>query len=311
MVRRSAHKRIIGKIVVATTSTIFSLFAATTATMAWFAANSTVNAGGMFVKLQAPNGGCEIDHVQLIKFDYHVTNVGGQEQVDYWNPQDGVVARYNYSEEYSSFGKMVNSTWQRVYAMNSYDPVDKYVTQFSFKDRNYNAVYEISFTSSDMAARFMQLYAERDVKKAKHNHEIYLTDCVDFDVFSYADLDDDNPLFVNPEDANDNKNYYPSYIADRNTVLSTDAEIFYKVSYLASLKNSHPHFYDTNPKPTSIMVGENVPVDFSIQALTTFYINVNYAPTKADVYVKDILLSNILAIYDYSFNFLFTETEIS
>lgn len=305
------HRRIVRKIVVATTSTIFSLFAATTATVAWFAANSTVGASQMFVKMEAPNGGCEIDHIQLLKFDYNVVNIGGQEQVDYWNPEDGTVNRYNYSEEHDSFGKMVGSTWERVYAMNSYDPVDKYVTQFAFKDRNYNAVYEIAFQSTDMATRFMQLYAERNSDKTKENHEIYLTDCIDFDVYCVDDLDDDNPLFVNPEDATDLHNYYPAYIEDRSTVLSADEEIFYKVSYLSSLEASHPHFYNTNPKPSSIMVGKNVPVDFSDDSLTTFYINVNYAPSKADLYLKDILLSNILAIYDYSFNFLFTEAAIA
>lgn len=309
MIRRSMHKKVIGRIVVATTSTIFSLFAATTATMAWFAANSTVSASGAFVQMQAPNGGCEIESISLLKFDYNITTVAGHEQVDYFNPQDGSVNKYEYNDEEESFGKTVNSNWVSVDAMNSYDPVDKYVTGFSFKDRNYNAVYQITFQSINMTTRFMQLSANRLTDKVPGNHQILLTDCVDFDVFSPDDLDDDNPLFVNPNDAQDDRNYYPAYI-DRSTNLTENEKNFYKVSYLASLKATHPHFYDTNPKPTSLTVGSNVPVDFTSNSVT-FFINVNYCQEKVDPYMTDIALNNILAIYDYSFNFLFTETELS
>ena len=274
-------------------------------------ASATLTVSNMFVKMAVPDSGCTIESIQLIKFDYNIATTGGFDYIDYLHPEDGTVNRYGYNETENSFGEEVNSTWVSVDAMNSYDPVERIISTLPFKDMNYNAIYEIAFSSSGMASRYMQLYANRLTDKTKQSGEIYLTDCVDFDVFTEGDLDDDNPLFVNPLDAEDTKMYYPSYFEDKSRVLSANEKIFYKVSYLSSLKATHPHFYDTNPKPTSITVGDNVPSTFDDNAPTKFYINVNYAPSKADPFMKDISLSNILAVYDYSFSFLFTEEELS
>ena len=304
------HKRIIRSIVVATATTIFSLFAATVGTYAWFSASAQVTVTGQLIKVSAPLGGCEIESVQLLKFDYGTVTAGDTTYIDYLQPENGDVNRYAYNDSTNTFGSLNSSdVWVSVDAMNPYDPVDRIISQYSYKDLNCNAVYEVAFTSSGLAETYLQLLANRLTSKTKTGNQIFLTDCVDFDIFTENDLLDSNPLFVNPEDANDNHNYYPAYFEDRSRVMSADEKLYYKVSYLASLKATHPNFYGTRPKPNSINVASNVPVTFSEGTPLKFYINVNYAPSQADPYMKDIYLANIRAIYDYSFTFQFTEAN--
>ena len=99
----------------------------------------------------------------------------------------------------------------------------------------------------------------------------------------------------------------PSALGDDASEIA-DAEIYYKISYLSSLiaENNHKHFYG-NPKSNNIDIVEDKVVTFSDGVPVKFYINVNYAPSIADRYMRDIYLRDIAAKYDYGFKFEFLE----
>ena len=100
--------------------------------------------------------------------------------------------------------------------------------------------------------------------------------------------------------------YYPTY---KTTTLSASEEIYYKISYLSFLESTHAHFYGSNPKPSHIEIDRNHPLSF--ETTTTkrkVYVNVNYAPTQADVYIREIY-NTIRAIYDFVFDFQFDENR--
>ena len=95
------------KIVVATASAIFSLASVFTGTIAWFAANNSVEATGM--QITALNiAGAEVESVKLIKFDFAQDTyvINGQEItiVDYINPNRGSVNSYLYDKEEKAYG---------------------------------------------------------------------------------------------------------------------------------------------------------------------------------------------------------------
>ena len=101
------------------------------------------------------------------------------------------------------------------------------------------------------------------------------------------------------------KIYYPSY---KTSGLTADEEIYYKFSYISSLEASHSNFYSSNPKPNTISLARNQVVQFAnINDLNTIYINVNYAASQADVYIREIY-NTIRAIYDFVFDFQFLES---
>ena len=54
-------------------------------------------------------------------------------------------------------------------------------------------------------------------------------------------------------------------------------------------------------KNETITLSENETVTFDEEGQTTIYINVNYAPSRLEKYVRDIYAGNINAIFDYSF----------
>ena len=91
-----------------------------------------------------------------------------------------------------------------------------------------------------------------------------------------------------------------------------DAKLYYKISYLSSLKaaNAHSHFYG-NPKSNSIDIVEDEAITFTEGVPVKFYINVNYAPSIADTFMRDIYLNDITAKYDYSFKFEFLKSPRS
>ena len=100
--------------------------------------------------------------------------------------------------------------------------------------------------------------------------------------------------------------YYPTYIDEEDRgdySFSGYDEIYYKVSYLASLKASHANFYKTKPKPNQIAIHdpENIQTINFVDGLAKFYINVNYAPKQLEKYSKQLINGNINAIYDYEF----------
>lgn len=85
-----------------------------------------------------------------------------------------------------------------------------------------------------------------------------------------------------------------------------NAEIYYKISYLSSLiePGDHSHFYGS-PKSSRILVVENEEIEFVGDEPITVYLNVNYAPSIADTFMRDIYLQDIVAKYDYGFKFDF------
>ena len=99
--------------------------------------------------------------------------------------------------------------------------------------------------------------------------------------------------------------YYPSY---KSSGFSTDEEIYYKFSYISSLENSHSNFYSSNPKPNNIEIVTDKALEFANTSdERTVYINVNYAPSQTDVYIREIY-NTIRAIYDFIFDFQFTDS---
>ena len=101
------------------------------------------------------------------------------------------------------------------------------------------------------------------------------------------------------------KIYYPTY---KTSALTDLEEKYYKLSYLSSLKTSHSHFYGTNPKPTQIAMENNHITEFADESVEyKVYININYAPSQADVYIREIY-NTIRAVYDFVFDFSFSES---
>ena len=142
-------------------------------------------------------------------------------------------------------------------------------------------------------------------EKTKNNNEIFLSDCVDFDVYTEEDLADGaNGNFPNGDE------YYPSYYSRIPHALTEEETVFYKVAYLSSLTkqefsyNDHAHFYGGQTKPTSVNVSRNRPIVFKGQnevKTLQLYINVNYAVSELNKYASSIYSRNIHAVFDYAF----------
>ena len=299
------------KIVAAAAVTIFSLTVSFVGVYAWFLASMTATESGMQMRVKTKN--VEIESINLYKFDYHSSLVGDIEIFDYLTPETGAVNKYGYSEDTEEFDTVYDAAhdeWDDVSpitVMNVYDPVAMLISSQSLKDMNCNAIYEVTFTSSELVNALLDLQSIRLTAKSKASNEIFLTDCVDFDVFYESDLADSNPLYT---DGVDSKLYYPSYI-DKATPLSESEEVYYKLSYLSNLISedplqSHSNFYSSNPKPGDIDLATDESVTFTSESLT-IYINVNYAPAELEQYLQDIYSRNILAVYDFYFSFSFSE----
>ena len=177
---KKAGKSLI-RIVTATAVTIFSLFTGITGVYAWFKTNTSG------VEIQADmfsvvNQSVSIDGIKLIKFNYPV--VAGT--VDYMSAENGTVDDYSYNSDpgIKAFGyyddPVTPSGWHTV-TMNRFDPVrieigDELIDQYC------NAIYEVTI-SSTMDVTYLKVFANH-VDKEKQEREIYLSDCLDFDVFT-------------------------------------------------------------------------------------------------------------------------------
>lgn len=296
-------------IIAGTAVTVFSLFSCVIAAVAWFSFAKQAQAQGETFKVVANGNGYDIRDINLYKFNYSEETVGTGENaftvVNYLTPYTGNVGKYLYDGERHQFGEEVESTWEPVTVMNLYDPIDLIVQRHELIDLNCNAIYEITVTSSAFTNCYLSLDAILLEEKTKNNNEIFLSDCVDFDVYTEEDLADGaNGNFPNGDE------YYPSYYSRIPHALTEEETVFYKVAYLSSLTkqefsyNDHAHFYGGQTKPTSVNVSRNRPIVFKGQnevKTLKLYINVNYAVSELNKYASSIYSRNIHAVFDYAF----------
>ena len=304
------------RIIAACSVAIFSLAALFGGSYAWFVL--TMSQSALAEQFAVVNlGQCELYSAKLIKFDYLSTTYGSGDYqfvaIDYLNPENGDVNKYNYNDEEHTFGYEEDSQWVPVSMMNVYDPIDSIIFGSTLRDLNCNAIYEFTVVSDDMSTAYLNATALKILDQVKTEDDIFLTSCANFDLFTAADLSDSNPAFIEeddpetPEDESGTKAYYPSYI-DKSETLSENESTYYKISYLASLKASHSHFYGS--ADTEISIGRDVEVAFvEDQDLgknkLTFYVNVDYAPSELEYTTAKIYLGNIKAVYDFFFKFNF------
>lgn len=292
--------------------TFFSLCANILATVAWFTANRNTEQENDYFGVQ-DSGSAVIDHINLYKFNYNVTTVGeGEnafENIEYLNPETGEVKRYSFNTEQQKFGEFITNPdtqeeeFVETTVMNVYDPIEKVIQQENFKlfNMNCNVVYEIVFTSTSFTTCYMDVISSL-ITKSKTSNQIYLSDCVDFDVFYASDLSDASLA---------NKAYYPTYKTKdpsktEDQELTAEEILYYKFAYLSSRKLTHPHFYTDGVKPESITLESNKQITFTNNTFT-LYINANYCPEQLEKYQEKIYLSNILAVYDFSISTRFDE----
>ena len=307
------------KIVAATAVSVFSLASVVIATVAWFSFASKTQANGETFKVVANGSGYDIGDINLYKFNYSEETIGTGDNaftvVNYLTPYTGNVGKYLFDSTRHQFGEEVNSVWEPVTVMNIFDPIDLIVQRHELIDLNCNAIYEVTVTSSAFTDCYLSLDAIHLEDKTKNNNEIFLSDCVDFDVFTEADLaDGTNGYFPNGDE------YYPSYYSRIPHALTAEETTYYKIAYLSSLTsqdvstNTHAHFYGNNPKPESVNITHNRQISFhgesEVKSLK-LYINVNYAVSELNKYASSIYQRNIHAVFDYAFEIKVSQGALS
>ena len=308
------------KIIAACSVAIFSLATLFGGSYAWFTlVMSQQIENDNFAVVN--NGHCELFAANLIKFDYATAVYGSGEYeftaIDYLNPENGEVNMYGFDKERNSFGYIdEDSQWVPVDAMNVYDPIESIIFGSELKDLNCNAVYEFTVTADDFDDALLNSTIVKLMDKIKEDDELFLTSCVNFDLFTVADLSDDNPAFhveddpSTPEDES-YKPYYPSYIPKTQT-LTENEEIYYRSSFLASVATSHPHFYGGSAEAIALSTDKDVTFNYDSTLGTKvlkFYVNVDYAPSELEYTQSKIYLGNIKAVYDFMFEFNFEKKE--
>ena len=271
------------KILSALVGATISLVSLASATLAWFFVNRTVMADGIFVS--AKNDAISIESIRLCKFNYPI--VDGESL--YLKPEDGTVNVYDYvsGTGHERF-EDANGNQQ---TMNLFDPVLVELGT-DLRDLYCNAVFIVEISSGNISAG-LEVFADLLNKAKNSDSDFYLSDCVDFDIYTPTDL----ALVTG-------KTYYPSHIDDvANTTLTGYDEIFYKISYLAS-SDTHANFYSTSPKPSQIEIhdSQHLKTLNFVNGRATFYINVNYAPTELEKYAANLAVENRVGINDYVFS---------
>lgn len=307
------------KIIAGTTITVFSLFSCVIAAVAWFAFAKQAKAQGETFRVVANGNGYDIGDINLYKFNYGERTVGSGENeftmIDYLTPYTGNVGKYLYDKNRHQFGETVESVWEPVTVMNIFDPIDLIIQSHELIDLNCNAIYEVTLSSTAFTNCYFGLDAYRLTEKTKLASEIFLSECVDFDVYTEADLaDGPSGHFPNGNE------YYPSYYSRLDHELTDEETIFYKIAYLSSLTkqelstNDHAHFYGQQEMPETIPVTRNRPITFqgeNERKELKVYINVNYAVSELNKYATSIYSRNIHAVFDYAFEFKVSQGVLS
>ena len=287
-------------IVVGTIITMFSLASAFVGTYAWFSTNTSVSASGAMFSVKTLDA--EIESVTLYKFNYSEDGNGGY---DYLFPELGSVGAYEYDASVGRqrFGELVHNDetgedeWHPVTMMNLYDPLNDTNTGRGLLGLNSNAIFKIVLSSSSIidssitiSVKAFSIQSEKD----KQADEIWLSSCADFDLFLPSDLSDSRLI------TDGYKNYLPSesdlYLPQDTVFENQFEEDYYKISYLASLKDTHSHFYGSDDLSINI-ARESVTF---VDGHATIYVNMNYAPTELKKYENTVSLDEtVKAVYDF------------
>lgn len=284
--------------------TFFSLCANVLATIAWFTTNRTAENQNSYFGVKEVDE-AHLEAINVYRFEYNeiVFDAGTADPsddfvyIDYLTPATGTVVKYGFNKTTNNFE---DQSGNAISVMNIYDPIERVIQQSNFDLRglNCNVVYEFIFSSNSLTNSKVDVMSSV-IEKTKTANQIYLSDCVTFDVFFEEDLPD---FDADPEDTS----YYPSY---KQTGLTTDEKIYHNFSYLANNRATHSHFYGS-PKQTSIDLVTQESISFTSNTFK-IYINANYAPSELIKYEKDIYLNNILAVYDFSIIFKFEKEEVN
>ena len=247
---------------------------------------------------------------------------------DYLYVLDSVSPRHFYNAgEYKNVATPATGSpiWVKVDMMNLYDPAEMIIYE-DISRLNCNAIYELEIGLNNMGSVTFDLDAIRKgPEQDLGDKEILLSSCVDFDVFTLDELDDDYKIRNNYvygeqttiEGVTKRTGYYPSYkkttVGETQTVTSfltnEDEEIYYKISHLSAhyRSESHSNFYSLeNQNATECRIETAKRVTGEGQTVK-IYVNVNYADSQLEKYSKDIGISNIKAKYDFMFKFKFDD----
>lgn len=288
------------RIIMATSVAVFALAGAVGGTYAWFEANIALSMNASYFQVTSLDA--SIASVTLYKFNYALDEHGGY---DYLFPEDGSVGAYLYDDSIGRKGfgeEVVNAEtgereWHPVSVMNLYDPLNGFITGRGLIGLNCNAVFKIVLHSRGLANSGASIDVRAsDIRSTREKtaDQIWLSTCVDFDLFLPSDLSD--PRLV----TEGYKNYLPSessvYLPQDYDFENQYEEDYYKFSYLASLKQSHAHLYGSAEPSVSIGTADIAFVD----GYATFYVNVNYAPSELTSYEDKVTPEmTVEAIYDF------------
>ena len=288
------------KIVVSLTMIIFTLASGITGAYAWFVSKMSLSMTASMFSVTSIDA--TISSVTLYKFNYLPDGAGSYE---YLFPEWGWVGSYAYddSEGRKCFGEVVHNEqtgedeWVPVTTMNLYDPLNGFITGHGLLGLNCNAIFKIVLHSSGLANSSVDINVQAasiQSSKSKEDDEIWLSSCVDFDMFLPSALNDERLV------TDGYKNYLPDesekYLPQDTEFDHPYEEEYYKISYLASLNETHSHFYGgSDPKVT---IGRTT-VNF-VNGYATLYVNVNYAPSQLTSYEHTVMPDEIVkAVYDF------------
>ena len=314
--------------------TFFSLCSCVIAAVAWFSvANQAKTEGETFKVIAGGEGGFEIKNVNMYKFVYMVDSYGSGETAysitDYLRPQRGEVCKYLYdngfTKKYNQY--VLNQETNEYYwtfetinpgvtSMNVFDPVDLIATSDTLIDLNCNVVYEISFSSGVLSSsKYLKVEGIwKSDKQKTSTSDIFLTDCLDFDFYTDSDIEDQD------SQSNWNQNLYdtsgetpaplynPSYYNKLGRSLTDFEKTYYKISYLSS-NDTHSNFYSHESKD-NVVLKKNKVVTFDANGNCVLYINANYSSSQLEEYFYKVHKGNTKAIFDYAFNFNFSDEAV-